>query len=88
MQQGDTSIKPILQVIVSTYVFFTSNFSISVFLGPHLGHMKVPRLRVELELQPTAYATATATQDPSCICDLHHSSRQRRIRNPLSEARD
>ena len=26
--------------------------------------------------------------DPSHICDLHHSSRQRLILNPLSEARD
>ena len=29
-----------------------------------------------------------STWDPSCICNLHHSSRQRRILNPLSEARD
>ena len=26
--------------------------------------------------------------NPSCICNPHHSSRQRRILNPLSEARD
>ena len=26
--------------------------------------------------------------DPSCICDLHHSSQQCWILNPLSEARD
>ena len=26
--------------------------------------------------------------DPSCVCDLHHSSQQCRILNPLSEARD
>ena len=32
--------------------------------------------------------TATAVQDLSPICDLHHSSRQRQILNPLSEARD
>ena len=32
--------------------------------------------------------TATATPDLSHICDLHHSSRQRRMLNPLSEARD
>ena len=32
-------------------------------------------------------ATATATWDPSCVCDLHHSSRQCWILNPLSEAR-
>ena len=35
-----------------------------------------------------AYATATAMQDPSHVCDLHHSSQQRQIMNPLSEARD
>lgn len=30
----------------------------------------------ESELQLQAYTTATATRDPSRICDLHHSSRQ------------
>ena len=35
---------------------------------------------------PVAYTTATAMQDWSCVCHLHHSSRQRCIRNPLSEA--
>ena len=50
--------------------------------------MEVPRLGVELELQLLAYATATAMRNPSCICDLHHSSRQRQILNPLGEARD
>ena len=34
------------------------------------------------------YSTATAMPYPSCICDLYHSSRQRRILNPLSEAKD
>ena len=32
------------------------------------------------------YVTATATWDPGRICD--HISRQRRIPNPLSKARD
>ena len=32
--------------------------------------------------------TATATQDPSHICDLHHSAQQCQILNPLSKARD
>ena len=62
-------------------------FSFSLFLwillGPLLQHMEVPRLGVELELWPPAYARATATGDPSCICNLHHSW----ILNPLSEAR-
>ena len=34
------------------------------------------------------YTTATATQNPSRICNLHHSSWQCWILNPLSEARD
>ena len=59
-----------------------------VFLGPHQRHMEVPRLGVQLELKPPAYATATATQDPSHICNLYHSSLQHWILNPLSEARD
>ena len=46
--------------------------------------MKVPRLGVQSELQlPPVYATAVATLDPS-----QHSSRQCRILNPPSKARD
>ena len=29
-----------------------------------------------------------AASATSCVCDLHHSSQQRRILNPLSKARD
>ena len=50
--------------------------------------MEVLRLGVKLELQLLAYATATAMQDPSCVCDIHHSSQQCWIPDPLSEARD
>ena len=50
--------------------------------------MEVPQLGVDLELQVLAYTIATATPDPSCICDLHHSLRQCQILNPLSKARD
>ena len=50
--------------------------------------MEVPRLGVELKLQLLIYPTATAIQDPSHICDLHYSSRQCPILNPLSETRD
>ena len=46
------------------------------------------RLQGESELQLPAYATATATRDPSHLCDLHHSSRQHQTLNPLSEAKD
>jgi len=50
--------------------------------------MKVPELGVKPELQLLAYATATATPDPSCVCDLHYSSQQCWILNSLSKARD
>ena len=48
------------------------------------------------KVAPAAYGSsqarglngATATQDPSRICDPHHSSRQHRILNPVSDARD
>ena len=35
------------------------------FVILELWHMEVPRLAVKWELQPPAYATATAMQDPS-----------------------
>ena len=69
-----------MKLILSVFSFF--------LLGPHVQHMEVPRLGVELVLQLLAYATATATWDPSSICDLHHSSQQPQILNPLSKARD
>ena len=50
--------------------------------------MEVPRLGIELELQLLAYATAEATPDPSHVCDLHHSSEQHWVLNPLSKASD
>ena len=65
---------------------FVLGFFLLFFLVPHSQHMEVPRLGVQSELQLPAYATAT--QDPSHICNLHHSSRQCRILNPLSKARD
>ena len=58
------------------------------YLVLHPRHMKFPRLGGESELQLLAYATATAMPDLSRICDLHHSTWQRQILNPLSEARD
>ena len=63
-------------------------FFFFVFLGLHPWHMKVPRLGVEWELQSPAYTTATATWDPSRVCDLHHILWQWWIINPLSEVRD
>ena len=73
-----------------SFFFFLFFFGRFVFLGPHLQHMGParPRLWVQSELQLPAYTRATAMEDPSCISDLHHSSRQHWILNPLSEVRD
>ena len=59
-----------------------------VFLGQQLWHMEVPKLGVELELQLPSSATATTTWDPGQVCDLHHSSQQHQILNPVSVVRD
>ena len=66
-------------------IFFVCLF---IFLGLHLWHIEVPRLGVESELQLLDYTTATARQDPSRVWDLHHSSPQHQIPNPISEAGD
>ena len=56
-----------------------TGFILFYFLEPHLQHMEIPRLGAKSELQLQAYATATATQDPSHVCNLHHSSKQHQI---------
>ena len=58
------------------------------FRASFLWHMEVPRLWVESRLQLLATVMATATWDPGLVCDLHHSSQQCKILNPLSGARD
>ena len=68
--------------------FFFWSFLSFIFLGPHLWHMEFPRIGVKSELWLLAYSTATATQDPSLVCDLHHSSQQCQTLNPLSKAGD
>ena len=56
------------------YIYTTDFFGFVCFcfLGLHLQHVEVPRLVVELELQ--LLACATATQDLSHFCNLHHST--------------
>ena len=65
------------------FFFFFFNF-----LRPQVQRMEVPRLEVEAELQLLACATATATGDLSPICNLHHSSWQRRILTHRVRPRD
>ena len=75
--------------LIPRSIFLTTELSCFVlFLGAHPWHMEVPRLGVKLKLERLAYTTATATQDPSRVCNLHHSSWQRQILKPLSEAKD
>lgn len=50
--------------------------------------MEVSRQGVKSELQLLSYVTATATQDLSPFCDLHYSSQQHQICNPLTQARN
>ena len=61
-----------------------------LFLLFRATRLEVPRLGVESELQLLACttATATATADPSYICNLCHSSPQCQVPNPPIGARD
>ena len=59
-------------------------FFVVVVLGLQPWHMEVPRRGVQSELQLLAY-TATAMPETSSVCNLHHSSQQPRILNPLTK---
>ena len=67
--------------------FFFFGEGVVCFLGLHLQHMEVPRLGVKSEVQLSANTTVTANRGLSHICDVHHSSGQCWILNPLGEAR-
>ena len=72
-------------MICTVILFFAFTFC---FLELNPRHMGVPRQGTELELQLPAYTTPTAMGDPSHVCDLHHSSWQHWIPDPLIKARD
>ena len=77
----------LLQILVLC-VYVCMYVCMYLFLGPHPRQMEVPRLGVKSELQLSANTTATATPDPSHICNLYHSSGQCQIFNPMSKARN
>ena len=81
-------IEPTSSWIIDLLIAERWELLIFVFLGPHTQHMEVPRLGVKLELQLPAYTTATATPDLSHVFNLHSSSWQHQILNPLIKARD
>ena len=68
---------PGYEYFVITVLFF--------FIQLHSRRMELSRLGGPSERQLPTYTPATATRDLSRICNLHHSSRQRRILNPLSK---
>ena len=73
-------ILPFLIFLFFFFFFFCFSVAPAAYPSPMLG--------VKSGLQLLACATATATPDLSHICDLHHSSQQHWIINPLREARD
>ena len=80
--------KSFVQALCRNILLLNLKYILLFFLQLHPQHMDVPRLGPESELQLPAYNTATAMPDLSSICDLHHSSQQHQILNPLSKARD
>ena len=84
--------RAVLSLSVWCYHIWSKAFSFVLFCllfrsHPRARHMEV-QARGQIRATMPAYTTATATQDPSCVCDLHHSSWQCQIFNPLSEARN
>ena len=81
---------PLDRKIRTTWIFFGFFFFFLLFgaAPAAYGGSQTRGQIVELELQLPAYTTATAMPDLSCIGDLHHSSQQHQIHNPLSEAKD
>ena len=77
-----------IYTLCSWHLFIYLLIYLFCFLGVHPGHMEVPGLGVQSELQLPAYVIATAMLDLSQVWDLHHSSRQHQIPNPLREVRD
>ena len=69
----------VLQVLVTYTSFFVFVFQ---------GHTLAYGSSQDQGLQLLACTIATATPDLSRVCNLHHSSGQHHILNPLSEARE
>ena len=67
------------------FFFFFFFFNFCLFRATPAAH---GRSQARGQIGAAACATATATADLRCVCDLHHSSLQHWILNPLSGARD
>ena len=71
----------------AAFLFSSSLFVCLFFRAVPSLHMEVPRPGVESKLLLLAYTIAIATQDLSCICDLHRSAWQCRILKTPMEAK-
>ena len=69
---------------MSAFIYF---FIFKIFRAASVAYVG-SQARGRIGAAAAGLATATAMRDPSCICDLHHSSEQRRILNPLSGTRN
>ena len=78
---------PLLWLCVFHLFFFSTFLLFRATPAAHGGSQARGVIRAT-ELQLPAYTTATAVPDPSRVCDLHQSSQQHQIVNPLSGARD
>ena len=76
----------LLSSMFSILVYFL--FIFAFFRAAPAAYESTWGLGVESELLLLAYTTATATRDPSRVCDPCHSSQQCQILNPLSKIRD
>ena len=72
------------------FFFFFFFLSFCHFLGCSRGIWRFPGQgsNRSCSRQPTPEPQQHGIRAVSCVCNLHHSSRQRRILNPLSKARD
>ena len=68
---------------ICNFTFFLS----FVFLGPPAAYGGT-QARGPIRAAAAAYTTATAARDWSRVFNLHHSSQQHWILNPLSKTRD
>ena len=74
--------------LIISFLFFLSFFFFLLFRASLMAYGG-PQARGRIGTVATGlHTTATAMQDSSLVCDLHHTSRQCRIPNPLSKARD
>ena len=63
------------------FVFFAISWATAAAYGGSQARGRIGSVVVD-------YTRTTVKRDPSCICDLHHSSWQCQLPDPLSKARD